>query len=127
MWKKHFFHYSLQAFRTAEKLKFHIKDCFKINGKQKIQMPKEGEYFKFKFLKENKITIYDIYDTDFDSILVPKDNGKENPDESYTTNKFRKHGGCSYAYKLICVDDKFSKRFKSYCSELVKNILTKNL
>ena len=29
-------------------LKCHIKDCFKINGKQTIKMPKKGEYVKSK-------------------------------------------------------------------------------
>ena len=31
--RKHFCHYCLQVFQTAEKLKCHIKDYFKINGK----------------------------------------------------------------------------------------------
>ena len=43
---------------------------------------------------------------DFESILVPEDNGKRNPVESYT-NKYQKHVACSYGYYLICVDDKF--------------------
>ena len=38
---------------------------------------------------------------DFESILVPGDNGKQNPNESYT-NKFKKHVAC--CYKLVCVD-----------------------
>ena len=33
--------------------------------------------------------------------------------ESYN-NKYQKHVACSYDYKLVCVDDKFSKSFKSY-------------
>ena len=33
--------YCLQACSTEEILKSHIKDCFKINGKQKIIMPKK--------------------------------------------------------------------------------------
>ena len=54
---------------------------------------------------------------DFESILVPDDNGKQNNlDESYT-NKYQKHVACSYGYKLVCVDDKFSKPFKSYSGE----------
>ena len=53
---------------------------------------------------------------DFKSILVPEDNGKQNPNESYT-NKYQKLGGCSYGYKSVCVDDKFSKLFKSYLGE----------
>ena len=36
-----------------------------------------------------------------------------NPKESYT-NKYQKHIACSYGYKLVCVDDKFSKPFKTY-------------
>ena len=35
--------YCLQAVSTEEILKHHIEDCFKINGKQKIIMPKKGE------------------------------------------------------------------------------------
>ena len=46
--RKHFCYYCLQAFRTAEKLKCHIKYCFKIHGKQIIKMLKKGEYIKFK-------------------------------------------------------------------------------
>ena len=34
--KKHFCCYCLEVFSTKEILKRHIKDCFKINGKQKI-------------------------------------------------------------------------------------------
>ena len=35
---KHFHHYCLAAFRTAGKLKCHIKDSFKINGKKTITL-----------------------------------------------------------------------------------------
>ena len=49
---------------------------------------------------------------DFESILALEDNGKQNPIESYT-KKYQKHIACSYGYKLVCVDDKFSKNFKS--------------
>ena len=40
--RKHFCRYCLQAFTTAEKLKCHIKYCFKINVKQTIKMPQKG-------------------------------------------------------------------------------------
>ena len=46
--RKHFCCYCLQAFSTKEILKCHFKDCFKINGQQKILMPKKGEELKFK-------------------------------------------------------------------------------
>ena len=69
-------HYIIEEniFRTAGKLKCYIKDCFKINGKQTIKIPKKGEYNKFKNYEKN---------VDFESISVPKDNGKQkNPIES---------------------------------------------
>ena len=52
---------------------------------------------------------------DFENILVPEGNGKQNPNDSYT-NKYQKHNTSSYG-KLVCVDDKFSKPFKSYCDK----------
>ena len=55
--------------------------------------------------KNSKSMIY----VDFKGILVPKDNGKQNPDEPYTKIYYR-HIACSYGYKLACVDDKFGKR-----------------
>ena len=45
--RKYFSRYCLQAFNTEEILKHHIKDCFKINGKQRMIMPKKGEFVKF--------------------------------------------------------------------------------
>ena len=41
--KNHFCCYCLQAFSTEEILKLHIKDCLKINCKQRIIMPKKRE------------------------------------------------------------------------------------
>ena len=73
--RKHFCHYCLQAFRAAEKLKCHIKDCFQINGKQTINMSKKSEYIKFKNFERKSKSPFMIY-ADFESILEPEDNGK---------------------------------------------------
>ena len=132
-----------QPFKTAEKLKCQIKDCFKINDKQAIKMTKKGEYIKLKTF-ERKIKSFMIY-ADFESIIVPEENGKQNPNESYTS-KYQKHIACSYGYKLVCFDEKFNQPFKSYsgqdavynfissmieeieyCSDVMKKKLTKNL
>ena len=75
---KHFCCYCLQAFSTEEILKRHIKDCFKINGKQIIIMPKKDQYVKLKNY-ERKIKLLFIIYANFKSILVPEDNGKQNP------------------------------------------------
>ena len=55
--------------------------------------------------KQSPFTIY----ADFESILMLEDNGKQNPDESYT----KKYQIISYGYRLVCVDDKFSNPFKT--------------
>ena len=75
-------------------------------------MPKKGEYIKLKHFGRKIKSPLMIY-ADFESILVPEDNEKQNPNEFYT-NKYQKHVSCSYGYKLVCIDDKFNKYFKSY-------------
>ena len=48
---------------------------------------------------------------DFESSLVSQDNVKRNQEKTYT-NKYQTYVGYRYGYKLLCVDDKFSRRFK---------------
>ena len=62
-------------------------------------MPKKDEYVKFKNFERKIKSSFMIY-TDFESIPVPENNGKQSPDESYT-NKHQKHVACSYGYKLV--------------------------
>ena len=56
--RKYFCSYCLQAFRTEEILKRYIKDFFKFNGKQKIIIPKKGEFnllmLTSKIIREKK-------------------------------------------------------------------------
>ena len=86
-------------------------------------MPKKGECVKFKNY-ERKIKSPFITYADFESISVPENNGKQNPEESYTS-KYQKHIACSYDYKLVCVDDKFSKPFKTYLGkDVVYNFIS---
>ena len=108
-------------------------------------MSKNSEYVKLKNY-ERKIKSPSIIYANFESALVPENNENQNPEES-CTNKHKKHNACSYSYKLVCVNDKFSKPFKTYlgqdevynfinnmieeskyCNDVIKkNILTKNL
>ena len=46
--RKHFCRYCLHAFIREKILKRHFKDCFEVNGKQTIKMPKKSQYGKFK-------------------------------------------------------------------------------
>ena len=73
--KKKFCRYCLQAFSTKEILKPRINDCFKINGKQMIQVAKKGEYVKIKNYERKIKSPFIIY-ADFKSILVPVMKGK---------------------------------------------------
>ena len=50
--------------------------------------------------------------------VVPEDNGKQDPEEiskdpEQIHNKYQKQTACSYGYKLVSVDDKFSNTFKT--------------
>lgn len=57
------------------------KNCFKINGKKKIKMIWQSKIVRFKnFVRKTK-SPFIIY-ADFKNILVPDDNGRQNPDVS---------------------------------------------
>ena len=58
--------FAVQAFSTEEILKRHIKDCFKINGKQRIIMSKKGKYVQFKNYERKIKSSFMIY-PDFES------------------------------------------------------------
>ena len=76
--RKYFCRYCLHAFITEEVLKHHIANCFKINDDQTIKKPKKGEYVKFKNFEGKIKSSFMIY-ADFENILVPGDNPKQNP------------------------------------------------
>ena len=60
---------------------------------------------------------------DFETILDPGDYGKQNLDESYM-NKYAKDVACSYCFKSVYVDEKFSQPFKLYLDEdVVRSML----
>ena len=77
---------------------------------------KKVECVRFKSFERKIKSPFMIYE-DLERILVPEDKGKQNPYRSYTKNIKQKHVAFRYGYKLVCVDDKFSKPFKSYSGE----------
>ena len=83
-----------------------------------IKIPKKDEYVRYKNYERRIKSPFMIY-ADFERTLVPEDNRKQNPDESYT-NKYQKHVACSCGYKLVCVKGKFSKFFKPLLGESKK-------
>ena len=75
-------------------------------------MPNKDEFVKFRNYEWKIKSPFIIYE-EFESILVPEDNRKQNTEES-CTNKYQKHTARSYGYRLVCVDNKFSKPYKTY-------------
>ena len=70
-------------------------------------MPKWLQFCNFNWILKLIIC------ADFKIILVPEKNGKQIPKGPYT-NKYENHIGWGYGYKEVCVDDEFSKVFKTY-------------
>ena len=62
-----------------------------------IKMTTKGETIKLKNYIRNIKSLFMIC-ADFESILVPENNGNQNSDESYT-NKYQNYVGCSFIYK----------------------------
>ena len=83
--------------------------------------PKKDEDVKFKNNKRKIKSSFTNY-ADFESILLPENNGKQNPEEP-DTSKYQIHIHCSYGYKLVCVDDKFSKPFETYLDKDVYSVI----
>ena len=69
----------------------------------------KSDYIKLKNYERKIKSPFMIY-SDFESILVQEDNGKQ----KNLIRTSMKNVVYSYDYKLLYVDDKFSKRFKSY-------------
>ena len=81
-------------------------------------MLQKGECVKFKNYEKKMKSPLIIY-SDFESILLPENNGKQNPEEFYI-NKCQRYIACSYGYKLVCTNDKFSKPFKTFLEKDAK-------
>ena len=69
----------------------------------------KSDYIKLKNYERKIKSPFMIY-SDFESILVQEDNGKQ----KNLIRTSMKNVVYSYDYKLLYVDDKFSKRLKSY-------------
>ena len=72
-----------------------------------IKMTKKDEIVKLKNYARKIKSPFLIYD-EFQSTLIPKNNGNQNSDDSYGNN-YQNHVGCSFGYEIVCVDDQLSK------------------
>ena len=99
--KKYFCKTCLQCFSSKNVLTEHKEVCLSINGAQSVKLEKGTIEFKNIF-KQIQVP-FKIY-SDFGCILKNV--------ESYEVSclkKYQDHVTCSFTYKLVCVDDRFSK------------------
>ena len=140
--KKWFCKSCLQCFSSEKVLKEHRRDCLLIYGGQIVKL--EKGFTEFKNYNKQIPAPFKIY-VDFECLLKSCDSGINNDCFSYTS-KYQDHVPCSFAYKLVSVNDKFSKDvvlyrgkhaifkfiqciFKeyTYCKDVRKKHFNKNL
>ena len=120
--KKRFCRYCWQFFSREKVLEEYQKVYLKINSKQNLKL---SDSIKFKNYLKQLAVPFKIY-TDFDSTLRGVKNKYKN-NASYT-KKYQAHVPCSFTYKDVWNDDKFSKpvvlyRGKNTVNKFVKAIL----
>ena len=105
--KKYFCKNCLQCFSSKKILSEHKEDCLVINGKQSVEL--EGGFIIFKNYSKQIPAPFKIY-ADFECILEKVDGDIECSSNSSYTRKYQDHVPCSFAYKVVCVDNKYSKK-----------------
>ena len=125
--KKHVFRCCLQCFSSENILIGHKEDCIVINGKQSVKL-REG-FIIFKNYSRQMFVPFKIY-ADFECILKEtKKSGDDFVDEgSSSTRKYQNHIPCGFGYKVVCIDDRFSKnvvvfRGKNYINKFISCML----
>ena len=98
--KKWFCKSCLQCFSSKNVLTEHKEDCLIINGKQSVKLEKGTIEFE-NYFKQIPVP-FKMY-ADFECNL-----GVKSYEGSYT-KKYQDHVPCSFAYKAVCVDNKFNK------------------
>ena len=83
----------------------HKENCIIINGKHTLKLKSGSIEFKNHF--RQLAVSFKIY-ADFESLLKGVEISDKNNNTS-CTEKYQKHIPCSFAYKVVCIDNKFSK------------------
>ena len=98
------------------------KDCFSINGAQSVRLEKETIEFR-NYFKQIPVPfkIYADFESNLKAVKIY---------EGFYSKKYQDHVPCSFAYKFVCIDDKFTKpidvfRGKNAPYGFVKAILKK--
>ena len=107
--KKYFCESCLQCFSSINVLIENRKACLNINDAQSVKL-KKG-IIEFKNLFKQILVPFKTY-SDFECILNIVESY-----EDFCSKKYQVHISCSFAYRLVCVDDKFSQPIVAYRGE----------
>ena len=108
--KKWFCRSCLKCFSSESVLIKHKEDCLSVNGKQSVKLEEEGIIEFENYFKQIPVPLK-IY-ADFECNL----RSVESYEGSYK-KKYQDHVLCSFAYKVVCVDDRFTKPIVVYRGE----------
>ena len=87
----------------------HKEICLIINGKQSVKLKSGSISFKNYF---KQLSVSSNISADFERIL--KKAGSSNKSNDSYTGKYQDHIPCSFAYKVVSIDNKFSKEVVLY-------------
>ena len=107
--KLHFCRYCLLCFNSKSVLVEHKEVCLKINGKHTVKLRSDSIKFKNDF--KQLAVPFKVY-ADFEYKLKGVQGNDRNNNTSYF-EKYQGHSPNSFAYKVVCIDDKFSKQVVS--------------
>ena len=99
----------LQCFSSENVLIKHKENCLSIIGKQSVKLEKGIIEFK-NYFKQIPVPfkIYDDFECNLRSVEC---------DEGSYTKKYQDHILCSFAYQVVCTDDRFTKPIVVYRGE----------
>ena len=139
--KKYFCKCCLQCFSSEKVLIEHQENCLITNGKQGVKLKSGSISFK-NYFKQLPVS-FKIY-SDFECIMKGV-KGSDKNNGSYT-ERYQDHIPCSFAYIVVCIDHKFSKKVVlyrgknavyrfiesileeyDYCKKVIKSYFNKNL
>ena len=107
--KRYFCKSCLRCFSSKNMLTKHKENCLGINRAQSVKL--EKGIIKFKsYCRQIPVPfrIYADFECDLEEVGIYE--------RSYS-KKYHNHISCSFAYKIVCIDDRFSKPIVFFRSE----------
>ena len=137
--KKYFCKSCFKCFSSKNVLTKHKEVCMSINGAQSVRLEKGAIEFKSKYFKQIPVPFKIC--ADFECNLKSVESY-----ERFYSKKYQDHVLCSFAFKLVCIDDEFTNpivfsrgenaankfievilKEYQYCKRVMKQHFNKNL